>query len=224
MKPLTPLQKRNERRNRNQSMVDMNLVSLIDVFTILIFFLMSNVGVETISSTRAVQLPESMSQKPPKETVMVVVTGTEILVGGKVVAAVKDALTVEGDLIQPLKAELDIEASREVILKENDLKLEVVVRHDKIEVGDKIGDLFFTIPNNPDGPDLATLNVDMFTVKNKFPAVTSASVLSEPNIFYDTVIYVMDAMRTGKSANGGTEVVDVDLFPVISIGDAPVRH
>ena len=109
-------------------------------------------------------------------------------------------------------------------LKENDLKLEVVVRHDKIEVGDKIGGLFFTIPNNPDGPDLVTLNADMFTVKNKFPTVTSASVLPEPNISYDTVIHVMDAMRTGKSANGGTEVVDVDLFPVISIGDAPVRH
>ena len=109
-------------------------------------------------------------------------------------------------------------------LKENDLKLEVVVRHDKIEVGDKIGGLFFTIPNNPDGPDLVTLNADMFTVKNKFPAVTTASVLPEPNTSYDTVIHVMDAMRTGKSANGGTEVVDVDLFPTISIGDAPVRH
>ncbi len=110
-------------------------------------------------------------------------------------------------------------------LKENDLKLEVVVRHDKIEVGDKIGGLFFTIPNKADGgPDLDALNADMFTVKNKFPTVTAASVLPEPNISYDTVIHVMDAMRTGKSANGGTTVVDVDLFPAISIGDAPVRH
>jgi hypothetical protein len=49
-------------------------------------------------------------------------------------------------------------------------------------------------------------------------------VLPEPNISYDTVIHVMDAMRSGKSANGGTTVVDVDLFPAISIGDAPVRH
>jgi len=120
MKPLTPLEKRTERRNRNQSMVDMNLVSLIDVFTILIFFLMSNVGVETLASTRAVQLPESMSQKAPKETVLVTVTASEILVGGKVVASVNDALTVDSDLIQPLKAELDVEASREVILKENE--------------------------------------------------------------------------------------------------------
>jgi len=37
-------------------------------------------------------------------------------------------------------------------------------------------------------------------------------------------IQVMDAMRTAKTANGGTTVVDVDLFPAISIGDAPVRH
>jgi biopolymer transport protein ExbD len=120
MKPLSPLQKRAERRNRNQSMVDLNLVSLIDVFTILIFFLMSNVGVETLASTRAVQLPESLSQKAPKETVLVTVTASEILVGGKVVAAVRDALAVDGDLIQPLKAELDVEASREVIRKENE--------------------------------------------------------------------------------------------------------
>ena len=109
-------------------------------------------------------------------------------------------------------------------LKANDLKLEVVVRHDAIEVGDKIGGLILRIPNTTDGPDLVTLNAEMFAVKNKFPDVTAASLLPEPNIPYDTVIHVMDAMRTGKSANGGTTVVDVDLFPAISIGDAPVRH
>ena len=120
MKPLTPLQRRAERRDRDQSMVDMNLVSLIDVFTILIFFLLSSAGgVETIASPRAVQLPESMSQKAPKETLLVVVSGSEILVGGRVVASVADALKVQDDIIAPLKAELDVEASREVILKEN---------------------------------------------------------------------------------------------------------
>jgi biopolymer transport protein ExbD len=110
-------------------------------------------------------------------------------------------------------------------LKENDLKLEVVVRRDAIEVGDKIGGLIQRIPNTTDGAaDTATLNGVMFVVKNKFPAVTTASVLPEHDIPYDTMIHVMDAMRTGKTANGGTEVVDVDLFPAISIGDAPVRH
>ena len=118
---LTPLQRRAERRNRNHSMVDMNLVSLIDVFTILIFFLLSNAGgVETLASLRAVKLPESMSQKAPKETLLVVVTGSEILVGGRVVSSVIDALSVDGDLIQPLKAELDLQVGREVVLKANE--------------------------------------------------------------------------------------------------------
>ncbi len=118
---LTPLQRRAERRNRNHSMVDMNLVSLIDVFTILIFFLLSNAGgVETLASPRAVKLPESMSQKAPKETLLVVVTGSEILVGGRVVSSVIDALSVDGDLIQPLKAELDLQVGREVVLKANE--------------------------------------------------------------------------------------------------------
>ena len=109
-------------------------------------------------------------------------------------------------------------------LDKNPLKLEVVVRHDAIEVGDKVGGQIQRIPNTPTGVDLTTLNSVMFFVKNKFPDVTAASLLPEPNIPYDTVIHVMDAMRTGKSANGGTTVVDVVLFPAISIGDAPVRH
>ncbi|HWK82434.1 MAG TPA: biopolymer transporter ExbD [Caldimonas sp.] len=116
----TPLQRRSEHRNRNKTMVDMNLVSLIDVFTILIFFLLSNTGaVETIASPRAVKLPESMADKQPKETVLVVVTGSEILVGPRVVSSVIDAMAADGDLIVPLKAELDLVASRQVIRAEN---------------------------------------------------------------------------------------------------------
>jgi biopolymer transport protein ExbD len=109
-------------------------------------------------------------------------------------------------------------------LKTNDLKLEVVVRHDAMEVGDKIGGLIARIPNTADGVDTTALNTLMFQVKDKFPQATTASLLPEPNIPYDTVIHVMDAMRSGKTANGGTTVVSVDLFPAISIGDAPVRH
>jgi biopolymer transport protein ExbD len=121
MKPLTPLQRRNERKSRDHNAVDMNLVSLIDVFTILIFFLLSNTGaVETIASPRAVKLPESQSQKVPKETLLVVVTATEILVNSRVVAGVADAMRVEGDVVEPVKAALDVEASRGVIRKENE--------------------------------------------------------------------------------------------------------
>jgi biopolymer transport protein ExbD len=118
---LTPLQKRAERRNRNQTMVDMNLVSLIDVFTILIFFLLSNSGgVETLPSPKAVKLPESVAETGPRDTVVVVVSGAEILVDGRKVATVADVLGTDGDLIAPLKAELDLQAKRQVIRKDNE--------------------------------------------------------------------------------------------------------
>ena len=119
---LTPLQKRAERRSRNQTMVDMNLVSLIDVFTILIFFLLSNSGgVETLPSPKAVHLPESIAEQAPKETVVVVVSASEILVDGRKVANVSDVLALEGDMIEPLKAELDLlQQNRQVIRKENE--------------------------------------------------------------------------------------------------------
>ena len=109
-------------------------------------------------------------------------------------------------------------------LKENDLKLEVVVRHDAIEVGDRIGGLIQRIPNTPQGADTAALNALMFQVKAKYPDATDATLLAEPNTPYDSVVHVMDAMRSGKTANGGTKVVDAELFPTISIGDAPVRQ
>ena len=118
---LTPLQKRTERKGRNKTMVDMNLVSLIDVFTILIFFLLSNSGgVETLPSPKAVKLPESVAEKAPRETVIVVVSGSEILVGGRKVASVAEVLATEGDMIEPLKAELELQAGRQVIRKENE--------------------------------------------------------------------------------------------------------
>ena len=118
---MTPRERRAERRSRNQNMVDMNLVSLIDVFTILIFFLLSNSGgVETLPSPKSVRLPESVSEKSPRETVVVVVSGAEIIVDGRKVAAVADVMNTEGDLIAPLKAELDLQANRQVIRKENE--------------------------------------------------------------------------------------------------------
>src|SRR5436190_15337923 len=105
---LTPLQKRAERKSRNKTMVDMNLVSLIDVFTILIFFLLSSAsGVELLASPKAVKLPVSTAEKTPKETIVVVVSGEDILVEGRPVAKVSEVMAVAGDEIAPLKAELE---------------------------------------------------------------------------------------------------------------------
>jgi biopolymer transport protein TolR len=117
---LTPIQKRAERSQRNKTALDMNLVSLIDIFTILIFFLMSSAaGVEILNTGKAVRLPESTAQKAPRETVVITVSGPDILVEGRKVATVSEALAAAGDEIAPLRAELDVQAKRQVIREEN---------------------------------------------------------------------------------------------------------
>src|SRR3954467_15954073 len=112
MATLTPLPKRAERKNRNQTMGDMTLVSLIDVFTILIFFLLSSAsGVETLFSPKAVKLPAANVEQAPKESVVLVVAGDDILADGRVVASVKQVMAGSDDLVPGLKAELDVLAT-----------------------------------------------------------------------------------------------------------------
>lgn len=124
---LTPLQKRAERQARNQSQVDLNLVALIDIFTILIFFLLSSAsGVELLPSSKAVKLPESVSDKSPRETVVVLVSRTDIVVDGRRVASVPEVMAAPGDLIAPLKDELDLQAGRKAIRAENQAQSKAV--------------------------------------------------------------------------------------------------
>ena len=112
---LTPLQKRAARKARNQSGLDMNLVALIDIFTILIFFLMSSTGIEVLTPTRSVKLPASTADKTPRQTIVVTVSDTDIVVDGRKVASVAEANAQQGDEIAGLKAELDLLAGRQVI-------------------------------------------------------------------------------------------------------------
>jgi biopolymer transport protein ExbD len=121
------IQNRAARRNRNTSSVDLNLVSLIDIFTILIFFLLINTGVADILPTsKSIKLPESSAEKQPRETLVVMVSQNDIVVEGRRVAAVADVLKTEDDLIPGLKAELDLLAGRQVIRAENEAQKKAI--------------------------------------------------------------------------------------------------
>ncbi|HJW50508.1 MAG TPA: biopolymer transporter ExbD [Burkholderiaceae bacterium] len=129
----TGIQKRAARRNRNTSTVDLNLVSLIDIFTILIFFLLINTGVaDVLPNSKSIKLPESSAEKLPRETVVVLISQNDIVVEGRKVAAVSDVIDVEADVIPSLKAELDVLASRQVIRAENEAsKRAITIMGDK---------------------------------------------------------------------------------------------
>jgi biopolymer transport protein ExbD len=106
-------------------------------------------------------------------------------------------------------------------LKANDLQLEVVIRPDSVEVGDRIGGLIQRIPDAGPQHDVKTLQALMVQLKTQFPDKLDASVLAEPNTPYDTLVQVMDAVRGTMTAQG-PKIVRTELFPNISIGDAPV--
>jgi biopolymer transport protein ExbD len=106
-------------------------------------------------------------------------------------------------------------------LKVNDLQLEVVIRSDALEVGDRLGGLIERIPYQDAAPDVKALSRLVQQVKAKFPDKTDATVLALPDTPYDTLVQVMDAVREGHVVQG-SKVVRGELFPNISIGDAPV--
>ncbi len=82
---------------RNSRIPAMNLVSLMDIFTILVFFLLVNSSDgEVLPSTRSVALPESIAEHKPRENVVVMITGKDILVQGIRAASTEDANGVTG--------------------------------------------------------------------------------------------------------------------------------
>ncbi|MBC7733464.1 MAG: biopolymer transporter ExbD [Bacteriovorax sp.] len=107
-------------------------------------------------------------------------------------------------------------------VKADNLQLEVVVRPEALEVGDRLGGLIQRIPATATGPDVRALQTLVQQIKTRFPDKLEATVLAEPDTSYDTLVKVMDAMRAGHMAQGD-RVVRAELFPNISIGDAPVK-
>jgi len=100
--------RRIKRMSRNRvKITKMNLTSLMDVFTILVFFLLVNSGsVEVVEAPKDVKLPESVVESKPRETVVISISAEEVLVQGKLVAFVDDILSNKESATDPINARL----------------------------------------------------------------------------------------------------------------------
>ncbi len=104
--------KRMERHHARGKGAPLNLVSLMDIFTILVFFLLVNSSdVEVLPNAKDVQLPESIAEEKAKETVVIVIGDEDIIVQGTPVAKVADVLALRGN---------DIPALRQALQSQND--------------------------------------------------------------------------------------------------------
>jgi biopolymer transport protein ExbD len=94
-------------KKRLKLITKMNLTSLMDVFTILVFFLLVNSGAaETLETPKEVELPLSNVHSKPRETVVIFVGKEQIVVQGEPVALVADVLESPGAAIEPIMARL----------------------------------------------------------------------------------------------------------------------
>ena len=108
---------------------------------------------------------------------------------------------------------------------EPEFHLEITVRDDRIDVGDRGTGLLAVIENSRDGYDLDELGTYLERVKQRFPDKADATLLLEPEISYQTLVSVMDKVRVLERLDASSnQVMTYELFPEISIGDAPLRN
>ena len=91
----------------------MALVPFIDMLTILVVFLLVHTSdVDILPNTKNIQIPQSISEVKPHETVVVMITKNDLLVDGRAVARVADVVGQEAVVIDSLKAALQAQADR----------------------------------------------------------------------------------------------------------------
>ena len=122
------MQRSHKRHKRGGAL---NLVSLMDIFTILVFFLLVNSSDgEVLPGTKNVELPESISEHRPEKNLVIMVTNTHILVQGQKVVALNNIAASE--LMPSLQKTLEIQRAKQIDNSGNPtLKSEVTIMGDK---------------------------------------------------------------------------------------------
>lgn len=108
--------KRMERNHKRNKQSALNLVSLMDIFTILVFFLLvSSSNVQQLPNSKDISLPTSVAEKAPKETLIIAITQDSIIVQGIKVSNISDAINSSENLIPSLEQELKFQSSKTAI-------------------------------------------------------------------------------------------------------------
>jgi biopolymer transport protein ExbD len=119
-------QRRSKQKN-NRRGASLNLVSLMDIFTILVFFLMVNSSeVEVLQSNSDIKLPDSSSEQRPQDRLTISVTANELVLAGRKVADVNELDTGNVSVIEGLKTELEYQAKRKGEIPEGGFEITIM--------------------------------------------------------------------------------------------------
>ncbi|QGX41221.1 ExbD/TolR family protein [Permianibacter aggregans] len=119
------------RHHKRRGVVALSLTSMMDIFTILVFFLLVNSGTEQqLPSNQSVELPQSLAQQLPKDALIVMVSKDDIIVQGRRIMSADAAEKLEDDVLPALLQELKLQSS-------NRLTVAAEERNPAIVMGDK---------------------------------------------------------------------------------------
>jgi biopolymer transport protein ExbD len=168
---LTVRRSRLARHLHKREHTEINLVSMIDMMTILVFFLLVHGGFIRLAILQ-LNLPSAQSQETPEPP---------------------------------------------------GFELEITVREAAIEIGDRATGLLSRIEKSDAGYDYLQLTEQLRRLKERFPEKDEATVLVEPYVSYEVVVAVMDRVRVAEERDAILNRVNrIELFPQVSVGDAPL--
>lgn len=160
--------KRMERNHRRASrQASINLVSMMDIFTILVFFLLVNsADIQVLPGDKSIKLPESVAEQKPKENLIIMVSGKDIVIKGRKLATVQAAMDDKEEIITALKTELDFQANK------------IVKSQDKTKAaGPFVGEV--TIMGDKEIPYRLLKKIMLTCTKANFTNISLAVVLKE---------------------------------------------
>ncbi len=135
-----------------------------------------------------------------------------VLVVFLLITAVFMSITIE---------ELSVPTNAGAAAGQTNFAIEVIVRKAGLEIANG-SSVEAAIPKKDDKYDIGLLSKMLIRLKSQYPQKDDATVLMEPDIKYDHLIEVMDAVREAEvRAEGSAQVEKINLFPKISLGDAP---
>jgi len=113
--------KRMARSHKRKKTSGMNLTSLMDVFTILVFFLLTNTSSnEALEPPKVITLPDSVVETKPRETVTLMVTDKEILVESNSVIATEEVVNSQETVIEAIKQAMIAEMGKALVVANPD--------------------------------------------------------------------------------------------------------
>ncbi len=150
-------------------------------------------------------------QEPTEMNITAFMNLMVILVPFLLITAVFSRLTI-------LNLDLPVASARKVENDKPALQLEVILRQQGIEIAEQ-GMTSVTVAQKGDHYDFNRLGKLLRGIKDQFPEKTDITLLLEPDIAYDDLVGLMDSVRLTVTREQGLRH---ELFPDISIGDAPL--